>query len=200
MSAFGNVNFTETDNSLVESTAVEMETESVVEQQVEKFDTSFNTNKLQELYAEFDKITIDEEKVKNLTQVKENAVSNRIPFRLALGITTTAIITVLLVFLCVYNIFVINGMDNSIRYLQEEVISYEQDLTTAEIKYNGLTDPTTAQNWLANNDYSAMEYSDVPSPGCITAVSVGDVTEVIELQGETNWFDSVCNFISQIFG
>ena len=118
MSAFGKVNFAETENSVVESTMEDMAVESVVEKQVEKFDNSFNTDKLQELYAEYDKITIDEEKVKNLTQIKANAISNRVPFRLALGVTTTAIVTLLLVFLCVYNVFVINGMDNSIRYLQ----------------------------------------------------------------------------------
>ena len=194
MSAFGKVNFAETENSVVESTMEDMAVESVVEKQVEKFDNSFNTDKLQELYAEYDKITIDEEKVKNLTQIKANAISNRVPFRLALGVTTTAIVTLLLVFLCVYNVFVINGMDNSIRYLQEEVISYEQSLVKTEGMYRQLTDPSNIKNELAQ-----MGYADVASSN-IVAVSVGEKAEVIELQGETNWFDGVCNFISQIFG
>jgi hypothetical protein len=194
MSAFGKVNFVETENSVVESTMEDMAVESVVEKQVEKFDNSFNTDKLQELYAEYDKITIDEEKVKNLTQIKANAISNRVPFRLALGVTTTAIVTLLLVFLCVYNVFVINGMDNSIRYLQEEVISYEQSLVKTEGMYRQLTDPSNIKNELAQ-----MGYADVASSN-IVAVSVGEKAEVIELQGETNWFDGVCNFISQIFG
>ena len=194
MSAFGKVNFAETENSVVESTMEDMAVESVVEKQVEKFDNSFNTDKLQELYAEYDKITINEEKVKNLTQIKANAISNRVPFRLALGVTTTAIVTLLLVFLCVYNVFVINGMDNSIRYLQEEVISYEQSLVKTEGMYRQLTDPSNIKNELAQ-----MGYADVASSN-IVAVSVGEKAEVIELQGETNWFDGVCNFISQIFG
>lgn len=194
MSAFGKVGYTETENSVVESTMEEVAVESVVEKQVEKFDNSFSTDKLQELYAEYDKITIDEEKVKNLTQIKANVVSNRIPFRLALGVTTTAIVTLLLVFLCVYNIFVINGMDNSIRYLQEEVISYEQSLVQSEGMYRQLTDPSNIKSELTQ-----MGYSDVASSN-IVAVAVGEKTEVIELQGETNWFDGVCNFISQIFG
>ena len=194
MSAFGKVGYTETENSVVESTMEEVAVESVVEKQVEKFDNSFSTDKLQELYAEYDKITIDEEKVKNLTQIKANVVSNRIPFRLALGVTTTAIVTLLLVFLCVYNIFVINGMDSSIRYLQEEVISYEQSLVQSEGMYRQLTDPSNIKSELTQ-----MGYADVASSN-IVAVSVGEKTEVIELQGETNWFDGVCNFISQIFG
>lgn len=194
MSAFGKMVNTETENSVVESTMEEVAVESAVEKQVEKFDNSFSTDKLQELYAEYDKITIDEEKVKNLTQIKANVMSNRIPFRLALGVTTTAIVTVLLVFLCVYNIFVINGMDSSIRYLQEEVISYEQSLVQSEGMYRQLTDPSNIKSELTQ-----MGYSDVASSN-IVAVSVGEKTEVIELQGETNWFDGVCNFISQMFG
>lgn len=194
MSAFGKVNFAETENTVVESTMEAEVVESAVEKQVEKFDNSFSTDKLQELYAEYDKITIDEEKVKSLTQIKANAISNRVPFRLALGVTTTAIVTLLLVFLCVYNIFVINGMDSSIRYLQEEVISYEQSLVQTEGIYRELTDPSNIKSELAQ-----MGYADVASSN-IVAVSVGEKAEVIELQGETNWFDIVCNFISQIFG
>ena len=194
MSAFGKVNFAETENTVVESTMEAEVVESAVEKQVEKFDNSFSTDKLQELYAEYDKITIDEEKVKSLTQIKANAISNRVPFRLALGVTTTAIVTLLLVFLCVYNIFVINGIDNSIRYLQEEVISYEQTLVQSEGMYRQLTDPSNIKTEL-----NEMGYSDISSSN-VVAVSVGDKAEVIELQGETNWFDGVCNFISQLFG
>ena len=194
MSAFGKVDYTENETSLVESTAEEMVTESVVEKQVEKFDNSFNTDRLQELYAEYDKITIDEEKVKHLTQIRANTLITHIPFRLALGLTTTAIVTILLACLCIYNIFVINGFDNSIRYLQEEVISYEQTLVQSEGMYRQLTDPSNIKSEL-----NEMGYSDISSSN-IVAVSVGEKAEVIELRGETNWFDGVCNFISQLFG
>ena len=60
--------------------------------------------------------------------------------------------------------------------------------------YRQLTDPSNIKNELAQ-----MGYADVASSN-IVAVSVGEKAEVIELQGETNWFDGVCNFISQIFG
>ena len=194
MSAFGKVSYTENDNTAVETVIENTENESVVEKQVDKFDTSYNADKLQQLYAEYDKITIDEEKVKNLTQIRANTLITHIPFRLALGLTTTAIVTVLLAFLCIYNIFVINGIDNSIRYLQEEVISYEQTLVQSEGIYRQLTDPSNIKTEL-----NEMGYSDISSSN-IVAVSVGDKAEVIELQGETNWFDGVCNFISQLFG
>ena len=194
MSAFGKVTFSETENSAVESVVQDVESTTAVDKQVEKFDTSYSSDKLQKLYAEYDKITIDEEKVKNLTQVKVNAVSRAVPFRLALGITTTAIVSILLVFLCVYNIFVINGMTDSISYLQEEVMTYSEELVQSEGVYQQLTDVTNIQNELTE-----MGYADIASSNIVT-VSVPESTEVLELQGETNWFDSLCNFLSQIFG
>jgi len=194
MSAFGKINYAETDNSIVENEIQQTSVENTVEKQVNKFDSNFNTDKLQELYAEYDKITIDEEKVKSLTQIKANALICHVPFRLALGITTTAIITVLLAALCIYNIFVINGFDNSIKYLQEEVIAYEQTLVQSEGIYRELTDASNIKKELSD-----MGYSQVASSNIVT-VSVGEKAEVVELQGDTNWFDSVCNFIGRIFG
>ena len=188
MSAFGKVSYTEGENVVTESINEEMQLDSTVEQQVEKFDTSYSSDKLQELYAEYDKITIDEEKVKVLTQVKTNAVTNAVSFRMVLGVTTTAIVTVLLAFLCIYNIFVINSINNGIGYLQEEVISCEETLVQSEGLYEKLTDPTNIQKELTE-----MGYTDVASSNIVT-VNVADKTEVIELQGETNWFDAFCNF------
>jgi len=194
MSAFGRVSYSENENTAVESVIQETDNLSAVDKQVEKFDTSYSTDKLQQLYAEYDKITIDEEKVKNLTQIKTNAVTKAVPFRLVLGITTTAVVAVLLLFLCVYNIFVINGMNNSISYLQEEVISYEQELIVTEGFYNDLTNPTN----IKNDIITELGYSGVTSN--IETVSLPEKVEVVELQGETNWFDGLCNFLSQIFG
>lgn len=194
MSAFGKVSYTENENTATESVVQESENLSAVDKQVEKFDTSFSADKLQQLYAEYDKITIDDEKIKSFTQIKTDAVSKATPFRLILGITTTAIVACLLVFLCIYNIFVINGMSDSISYLQEEVVSYQQELVHSEGVYKELTDPTNIQKELTD-----MGYSDIASSN-IVAVTVPESTEVIELQGETNWFDAVCNFLSRIFG
>lgn len=194
MSAFGKVTYSETEDNAIETTVESVESTTAVDKQVEKFDTSFNAEKLQELYAEYDKITIDEEKVKSLTQVKVDAMPSAVSFRMVLGVTTTAIVAVLMLFLCIYNIFVINNMGTSINYLQEEVISCENSLVKSEGVYNALTDKSNIQKELAQMGYSEMTSSN------IVAVSVPDSTEVIELQGETNWFDAVCNFLSQIFG
>ena len=203
MSAFGKVTYNENENTAVESIVQETESVSALDKQVEKFDTNISSDKLQKLYEEYDKITIDEEKIKSFTQVKANAVSKAMPFRLVLGITTTAIVSLLLLFLCVYNIFVINGMSDSISYLQGEVVSYQQELIQSEGVYQENSDLSNIGNSLAG--YVPMEKFDETTSSedlgnKIVTVSVPESAEVIELQGETNWFDSICNFLSRVFG
>lgn len=194
MSAYGKVSLTENDNISREVVSENFNQESVVEEQVNKFDTTYTAEKLQELYNEYDKITLDQEKISSLTQIKTNAVSNKVPFRVALVMTTTVLVTLLLAFLCIYNIFVINGISTNINYLQEEVASCEYDLVQAEGLYEKLTNTNNIQNELAEMGFESVSSSNV------VAVSVPDKVEVIELQGETNWFDAFCNFVSRIFG
>lgn len=194
MSAFSKVSLNETDNMVEEKVVDETTNDSAVEEQVEKFDTSYTVEKLQKLYNEYDKITIDEDKIKELTMVKTNAVSNKVPFRQALVMTTGLIVMALLAFLCVYNIFVINGLETNINYLQEEVVTYQYELSESEGVYDKLTNVSNIQNELSTMGYESMSSSNV------VAVSVPEKSEVASLQGQTNWFDSVCNFISRIFG
>ena len=194
MSAYGKVTYAENSEVASETVTENIQETSAVDSQVSKFDTSYTVEKLQELYNEYDKITLDEEKIKAVTQVKVNAVSANVPFRTKLVLTTGVIVTLLLAFLCIYNIFVINNMGTSINCLQEEVIQYEYDYVQSESLYNNLTNVDGIQSEL-----SSMGYSDIASSN-IVAVSVPDKTEIVELQGETNWFDGLCNFLSQIFG
>lgn len=194
MSAYGKVSYNETDTVSNETVLETIQNTSAIENQVNKFDTSYAVEKLQELYNEYDKIVLDESKIKSYTTVQTNAVSKSISFRSVLVLSTTVIVTLLLAFLCIYNIFVINNINSSITYLQEEVTSYEYEYTQAVDTYNKLTSMEGIQQELAQNGYKDMASSN------IVAVSVPEKTEVIELQGETNWFDQVCNFLGQIFG
>ena len=194
MSAYGKVTFTDNENVSSEVLTQEFSNESVIEEQTNRFDTTYTAEKLQELYDQYDKITLDQEKINSITQVKTNAVSRQVPFRVALVMTTTIIVTLLLAFLCIYNVFVINGMSSNINYLQEEVATYEYDLVQAKGIYENLTNTSNIQAELSEMGFEGIASSN------IVAVNVADQVEVIELQGETNWFDSVCNFVSRIFG
>ena len=195
MSAYGKVSYVNGEDSANETLTQDFEGQTGVEEQVNKFDNTYATNeKLQELYNEFDKITLDQDKIKEYTQVKTNAVSKAIPFRVALTMSTVLLVTVLMVFLCIYNIFVINNMSKGITYLQEEVVSAEYDLTQSKGLYDKLTSTENIQKELSD-----MGYTDIDSSN-IVAVSVPEKVEVAQLQGQTNWFDAICNFISRIFG
>lgn len=195
MSAYGKVSYVNGEDSVNETLTQNFEGQTGVEEQVNKFDNTYATNeKLQELYNEFDKITLDQDKIKEYTQVKTNAVSRAIPFRVALTMSTVLLVTVLMVFLCIYNIFVINNMSKSITYLQEEVVSAEYDLTQSKGLYDKLTSTENIQKELSD-----MGYTDIDSSN-IVAVSVPEKVEVAQLQGQTNWFDAICNFISRILG
>lgn len=192
MSAFGRVAYTENENIAQETVAENFSTQSVVEEQVEKFDNSYSV-KLQELYEEYNKVTLDEDRIKEVTQIKVNAVSTKVPFKLALVMTTSIIITLLLAFLCIYNITVINGMTGGIDYLQEEVTQYEYTLAEAQAIYNGLTSEDNIQAELKDMGYASSNVN-------VEAIEVANSVEVQDLQADTNWFDAICNFISQIFG
>ena len=193
MGAFGKVAYTENEEVVKETIAENFSTQSVVEEQVEKFDNSYSV-KLQELYEEYDKVTLDEDRIKEVTQIKVNAVAKKVPFKVALVMTTSVIVALLLAFLCIYNITVINGMTTSIDYLQEEVTQYEYALSDAQALYNNLTSEENIQNELVNMGYGSITSSN------IEAIDVANSVEVQDLQAETNWFDAVCNFISRIFG
>ena len=193
MATYGKVSYSENEIESTEEVKQEIDATSAVDEQVEKFDNSYTQAKLQDLYEQYDKITIDEEKLKSVTQVKVNAVSNAVPFRVVLFMTTSVLVSLLLAFLCFYNISVINGMGTSIQCLQEEVVEYEYQLENSRALYEDLTSVENIQS-----DLSSMGYEDASSN--IVAISVPEKTEVIELQAETNWFDAFCNFLSRIFG
>ena len=196
MSSYGKVSYIEDETQSIESINQEIQESSTIDAQVSKFDNSYTTQKLQDLYNEYDKITIGEEKIKSVIQVKTNAsaVAQNVTFRSVLVLATTVIVAVLLAILCIYNITVINGVGSSISYLQEEVVTYQAELAQAESVYNNLTSTENIQDELAQMGYSEMASSN------IVAISVPDKVEVESLQADTNWFDAVCNFISQIFG
>ena len=193
MGAYGKVQFVDTDNVSQETVVEQVQNNSTLSEQVGKFDNSYEV-KLQELYKEYDKITLDEEKIKSMTEIKVNAAKRSVSFRMGLALTTTIVVAALLIFLCVYNIFVINGMTGDINYLQEDVASSRYELVEAEATYNNLVDPNNIQSELID-----MGYSEVASSNIVT-ISLPEKAEVVELQAETNWFDAICNFLSQIFG
>ena len=84
-------------------------------------------------------------------------------------------------------------MNGSIDYLQEEVSQYEYTLAEAQAIYNGLTSEDNIQAELKEMGYDSSNVN-------VEAIDVADSVVVEDLKAETNWFDAICNFVSQIFG
>lgn len=171
---------------------------SDVKKQLNRFDTTYTSKKLNELYNEFDAMAVNNETV-NSTIVKTNAVDTVDVYakvKVIIYLTTTIIVTALLAFLAIYNIFVINGLNNNINLLQE-------DVETAQLQYDNLRknfgDLSEAELRALINEAFNGEYGDIESNGS-NSVGMLDTNNGSAEQVSTNWFDQLCTFLSNLFG
>ena len=67
------------------------------------------------------------------------------------------------------------------------------DTGGVKIIYNGLTSEDNIQAELKEMGYDSSNVN-------VEAIDVADSVVVEDLKAETNWFDAICNFVSQIFG
>ena len=171
---------------------------SDVKKQLNRFDTTYTSKKLKELYNEFDAMAVNNETV-NSTIVKTNAVDTVDVYakaKVIIYLTTTIIVTALLAFLAIYNIFVINGLNSNINLLQE-------DVETAQLQYDNLRknfgDLSEAELRALINEAFNGEYGDIESNGS-NSVGMLDTNNGSAEQVSTNWFDQLCTFLSNLFG
>ncbi len=171
---------------------------SDVKKQLNRFDTTYTSKKLNELYNEFDAMAVNNETV-NSTIVKTNAVDTVDVYakaKVIIYLTTTIIVTALLAFLAIYNIFVINGLNSNINLLQE-------DVETAQLQYDNLRknfgDLSEAELRALINEAFNGEYGDIESNGS-NSVGMLDTNNSSAEQVSTNWFDQLCTFLSNLFG
>ena len=171
---------------------------SDIKKQLSRFDTTYTSKKLNELYNEFDAMAVNNETV-NSTIVKTNAVDTVDVYakaKVIIYLTTTIIVTALLAFLAIYNIFVINGLNSNINLLQE-------DVETAQLQYDNLRknygDLSEAELRALINEAFNGEYGDIESNGS-NSVGMLDTNNGSAEQVSTNWFDQLCTFLSNLFG
>ncbi|MBR2467444.1 MAG: hypothetical protein IKB42_00150 [Clostridia bacterium] len=191
MAAYKRVVLTEKANSVPTSN-------DDVQNQMNKFDNTYTSTKLNDLYKEFDSITFGTDVV-NSTIVKENVVAETKPYatlKTTVYLTAAVIVTILLAFLAIYNIFVINNLNSNIQLLQGDVAEAQSQLETVRLENLQLTQQEMEQ--LIQGTLSG-NYGDIATNGAI-AVELLKVTPQVEPEVETNWFDQVCTFVSSIFG
>ena len=178
---FNNTHMTETIDD-VESTQVNS--------QVEKFSTDYTADKLNELYNEFDSITLDNSAIDTITQRNAQSIT-KVSARAKLYITAGCVIAALLLFLMIYNFFVISRMNNSINILQDDLTYQEYQVADKANRIDDLTDDSVIKSQLEE-----MGYGEVSSENVVTINS----SNYTPLEGESNWFDKLCGFIGNIFG
>lgn len=194
MAGYKKVILTERTNSLTATTTKDVAT-SATESQLDKFDTTYSSDKLNSIYNEYESIVLNPEKD---TMTKRNALvevstSNKLGFKTKVYIVSASLIIALLAFLAVYNIFVINSMDNSIQLVKGNVVEQEAKLYDVIKEYNKLNNVSKWEEDLRANGYDLDSTVAVKLEVLVPESSTATPEE-------TNWFDNLCEFVNQLFG
>ena len=193
METFQSIKTRELDDTITQS--VNYSNDSVISEQVEKFDNNYSDTKIKELTTEFDSITIDEDVLNSVTLTEENVISQeKVSFRTKLFMTCAIAITRLLIFLAIYNIFRINAISSSIQMLESNIATETTIYNALQNDVDNLNDTSNIMSELGSNGYFEVSDSD------LIYVEVSNTAPVADPTGSTNWFDAVCNFVSSIFG
>ena len=194
METFQSIRTLERDNMISQSIE-SSNNDSVFANEVEKFDNNYSDTKIKELTQEFDSITIDEDVINSMTIQEDNVIDQeKASFRAKLFMVGSIAITALLLFLAVYNIFRINAVNSSISLLESNIATETTIYNSLQNDVDSMNDTSDIMAELGSNGYFEVTDSD------IVYVEVSNTTPVENLKGSTNWFDSVCNFVSSIFG
>ncbi len=163
--------------------------------QIEKFDNNYSDEKIKELTKEFDSITVDEEILKSVTITEDNVLTEeKLSFRTKLYMGFAITVTALLLFLAIFNIVRINAMSSNIQLLENNIATETSIFNSLQNEVDNMNDMSGIDAELNNMGYYEMSADDM------IQVDISAETPVVELEGSTNWFDSICNFISSVFG
>jgi len=190
MGAYRKLILDETTNTLT-GKGFEENSNSHVSSQVKKFD-SYSAEKVRDLFAEYDRVAVNETDLKSLTLVKADAVTKQgLSFRAKLFTISASVVLSLMLFLVIYNFVVINSLNSGIQLLQNNVVA-EQNSYNQIVEYSNGNAVKIKEN-LEAQGYSVVNESD------IVTIELGETKAVYELKGETNWFDALCDFVSNLF-
>lgn len=195
MAGYKKVILTERRNSLTATTTKDVSNSmSAYDKQLDKFDNNYSSDKLNSIYNEYESIVLNPEKN---TLTKTNALvttkSHEISFKTKVYLSSAMVVIALMVFLAIFNIFVINGMTDSINLVEGNVVVQEETLNDVINEYNRLNNVSEWESILSENGYDVDKAVQVKLK-LLDSNNEGDVSL------STNWFDNVCDFISNLFG
>lgn len=196
MAGYKRVVLTEREN-LVKETSPYKGNANTVKKQLDKFDNSYTSQKLNQLYSEFDAITFDPPSISSATITHADSFlknESAVSYKTKLYLASALLITLLLSFLAIYNIFVINVLNGGIKLLQEEVTTTEYDYQTLYDYYKQLKNVNNITEKVNNNGFGEL------SSNSIVNISLIETLNLESISSSTNWFDQLCDFIRGVFG
>jgi len=107
---------------------------------------------------------------------------------------TYTFVSVMLVFLFIYNVFALSNLNSSINTLQNNITTEQANI---ERIIKDIGNMTSEDNILdVANDLS---FAEIPVQNIIT-VELYEKQTVVRYEGQTNWFDAFTKFLSNLFG
>lgn len=199
MASYKRVVLTERNNTVSEKNDMKQNVSSnAVKKQINSFDNSYTSKKLDELYNEFDAITFNSPSISNTTISQVNAYvesKSEVSFRTKLYLTSAVLVAVLMLFLAIYNIFVINELNSGIKLLQEKVSVVQVEQSNAYSYYtNELNDANKILNRVVKEGYEEI------SSNSVVELPLIEVKQVANQNVTSNWFNDLCNFVAGLFG
>ena len=196
MGAFRKVVLNENSNQFTSTVDVD-NNQNEMQSQIDRFDTSYSNEKVRDLLQEFDSITINETDLEKDFVVKNDVeTKSQVSVKTKIYLTSAVMISALLLFLAIYNIFVINNLNGSIKILQDNINSTYSIYESVEGEYTTLTSTPTETEIQALKDQGYVEMSS----DNIKYLQLANKTQVEDIKAPSNWFDSFCDFVSGLFG
>ena len=196
MGAFRKLVINENSNSITSNIDSDNNFDTM-QSQIERFDTTYSNEKVRNLLEEFDSITINESEIEKDIVVKNDVVEKTaLSVRSKIYLTSAVLISALLVFLAIYNIFVINNLNSGIKILEGNINNTYMIYESVEGQYQALTSLPTDTEIQALIDQGYVEISS----DNIKYLELGAKSVVESVEAPSNWFDAFCNFVSGLFG
>lgn len=135
-----------------------------------------------------------EEKVTYEKTIKDPKIKIDFTTRTKLAICTYALTSILLGFLIIYNAFSIGTMQESINSINENIATEQLRIEQVVKDIGNMTDEDNIIN-LASD----LSFTEIPVDSIIN-VTLYEKNSLAVYEGQTNWFDAVCEFVNNLFG
>lgn len=196
MASYKRVVLTEKDNTVREKSNIKPKQQTTtIKKHLDKFNTSYNAEKLNQLYEEFDSISIDNTSSATVSkQVQSVKSESAVGFKPKLYLTSVVLGVMMMAFLAIFNIFVINDISSGINLLQQEVTTTELNVKRLYDTYKNLNNAEKIEGRVEKSGLVQLPVNSIDNLPIIESVEVNMLT------ANTNWFDQLSSFIARMLG